>query len=135
MTATRSYNPLHQPTDKQRIAIDTLITGGTHAEAAEAAGVHRVTVSNWATKVPGFKAELNRRRAELLSGTSDRIRELDSQALAIVAASAPVPVDEIVFKFDKRTPILYSPEPPFPVIEIAPLTLVMSVSAPPMNTP
>ena len=68
------------------MAIDVLIAGGTHSEASEAAEVHRVTVSRWVTKVPGFEAELNRRRTELLSERADRIRALDGQALAVVAA-------------------------------------------------
>ncbi len=33
--------------DSQHLAIDVLLTGGTHREAAEAAGVARTTVTEW----------------------------------------------------------------------------------------
>ena len=65
MTTTDDYSWLREVSDRQVLAIDTLVAGGTHQEAAAAAGVHRVTVSNWARRHPGFMAEVNRRRGEL----------------------------------------------------------------------
>jgi hypothetical protein len=44
--------------------------------------VHRVTVSKWFNHHPGFRAELNRRRAELLAHRSDQLRRADELALA-----------------------------------------------------
>jgi hypothetical protein len=71
--------------DRQRLAIEALLTGATHAEAAEQAKVHRVTVSKWVKKHPGFQAELNRRRRELSEQRTARLREFDSAALDAVA--------------------------------------------------
>ena len=64
MTTTASYRPLHQLTASQQLAVTALAAGATHGEAAEEAGVHRVTVTRWARHHPAFIAELNRLRAE-----------------------------------------------------------------------
>ncbi len=85
MTVTKRYKLLQQLTERQYLAIDAILAGSTHAKAAEVAGVHRVTVSTWASTHAEFQAELNRRRSELLSERADRIRSLDALALAVVA--------------------------------------------------
>jgi hypothetical protein len=89
MTTTDDYSWLREVSDRQVLAIDALVAGGTHQEAAAAAGVHRVTVSNWARRHPGFMAEVNRRRGELRAQRTARLRELDEAALELDAA-APV---------------------------------------------
>lgn len=53
----------------------------TDREAAEAAGVNRVTVTNWRNHSPLFAAELNRRRQELWACSADRLRSLLPRAL------------------------------------------------------
>ncbi len=53
--------------DSQHLAIDVLLTGGTHREAAEAAGVARTTVTEWVNHRSEFCRELERRRWQRLS--------------------------------------------------------------------
>lgn len=74
-------------TPTQDIAIDVLASGGTTADAAEAADVSRQTVSKWRNHHPGFQAALNLRRRDLNQERADRIRDLDAQALATVATA------------------------------------------------
>ncbi len=72
---------LRDLTPAQLIAIDALVAGAAKTDAAEVAGVNRVTVSKWANHHPGFQAELNRRRAELVEQRADQIRNIDALAL------------------------------------------------------
>ncbi len=72
-------------TPAQDLAIEVLITGGTTFNASEAANVSRQTISLWRNHHPGFKAALNSRRRELLAERADRVRDLDTQALAVMA--------------------------------------------------
>ena len=58
--APRGSESLHCLTDRQLLALDALLAGATQAEAAEAAGAHRVTVTKWASRHPAFVAELKR---------------------------------------------------------------------------
>jgi len=67
------------------LAIEVLVSGGNTLDASEAAGVARQTVSLWRNHHPGFRANLNTQRRELLAERTDRIRDLDAQALAVVA--------------------------------------------------
>lgn len=43
MDVTKRYQSLRELTNSQIQALDVLVTGGTHTEAADAAGVHRVS--------------------------------------------------------------------------------------------
>ena len=72
-------------TPVQDLAIEVLVGGGTTLSAAKESGVTRQTVSLWRNHHPGFKAALNSRRRELLTERADRIRDLDAQALAVMA--------------------------------------------------
>ena len=81
METTNSYESLRQLSGPQVTAIGELMSGGDHQQAADAAGVHRVTVSKWVNHHPEFQAELNRRRKELLDQRADRIRLMDEIAL------------------------------------------------------
>jgi hypothetical protein len=83
---TKRYKSLRQLTTQQGVAIEALMEGATHAEAADRAGVHRVTVSKWARGHPAFKAELARRRLERHQQHADRLRDLDAAALESVDA-------------------------------------------------
>ena len=81
------YKPhdLLRTTPVQDLAIEVLVGGGTTLTAANESGVTRQTVSLWRNHHPGFKAALNSRRRELLTERADRIRDLDTQALAVIA--------------------------------------------------
>jgi hypothetical protein len=87
--------------DRQRLAIEALVTGATQTEAAEKARVHRVTVSNWVNKHPGFQAELNRRRHELNEQRTARLHELDATALEAVATRLEAEDPEFAMKWLK----------------------------------
>ena len=75
--------PLQLPelTDKQLAAINALVSGAGDREAADAAGVHRVTVTRWRLYNPAFRARLNERRADLWRSSLDRLRDLLPKAL------------------------------------------------------
>jgi hypothetical protein len=53
----------------------------TDGATAEAVGVHRVTVTKWRNCDAYFEAELNRRRTEVWSASTDRLRALLPRAL------------------------------------------------------
>jgi hypothetical protein len=50
--------------DRQSIAIDALVAGSTHLEAAKLAGVQRTTVTAWCNHNFPFIAERNQRRED-----------------------------------------------------------------------
>ena len=70
--------------DRQSIAIDVLITGSTHLEAARLAGVQRSTVTGWCNKNIIFIAEWNRRRKQRLAAAGERLHEVTVAALDAV---------------------------------------------------
>jgi hypothetical protein len=98
---TDSYKALRELSERQQIALEALLEGKTHAEAAERAGVHRVTVSKWSAGHPAFQAELNRRRAEINVQRAARLRELDAAALDAVAAQLETNDAEFAMKWLK----------------------------------
>jgi hypothetical protein len=72
-------------TDKQSIAIDALVGGATHREAAEAAGVQRTTVTSWCNHHIAFIAELNLRRRQRLQAVGDKLHEAVGAAVGVLA--------------------------------------------------
>src|SRR5262245_42807538 len=82
--ATNGYKRLHGLTVEQQNAVDLLVTGRTDAEAADAVGVHRVTITRWRLHDAHFQAALNRRRQEVWGESLDRLRALVPQALAVL---------------------------------------------------
>ena len=72
-------------TDRQSIAINALVSGATHLEAAKLAGVERSTVTGWCNKNIIFIAEWNRRRRQRLTAAGERLHEATSTALDVVA--------------------------------------------------
>jgi hypothetical protein len=70
--------------DSKLIAIDTLLTGATHREAAVAAGVARTTVTEWVNHQGEFRSELERRRLERAVAVNDRVGAAIDQALRVV---------------------------------------------------
>ena len=73
--------------DRQSIALDTLVSGATHREAAEAAGVQRSTVTAWCNHNIVFITEWNRRRRQRLAAAGERLHEAIGAALDAVAES------------------------------------------------
>ena len=73
--------------DKQSIAIDALIGGATHREAAEKASVERTTVTGWCNHHIAFKAELNARRQQRLQMVGEQLQEALGAAIGVLAAS------------------------------------------------
>ncbi len=82
---TKDYKRLHELHVEHQRAIDALLEGCTDAEAADHAGVHRVTVTQWRLYHLLFRAELNRRRAEELGTAAETLRGLLPEALETLA--------------------------------------------------
>jgi hypothetical protein len=80
------YELLLQLSPSQSLAVEVLDRGGTHSEAAEAAGVDRTTVARWATRHPAFVAELGRRRLDRARSNARRLAEIDLQAIGEISA-------------------------------------------------
>ena len=70
--------------NKQHLAIDALLTGGTHREAAEAAGVARTTVTEWVNHHSEFCHELERRRWQRAEHVNDRVGALTARSLDVI---------------------------------------------------
>ena len=70
--------------DSQHLAIDVLLTGGTHREAAEAAGVARTTVTEWVNHRSEFCRELKRRRWQRAEQVNDRVGALTTRSLDVI---------------------------------------------------
>ena len=70
--------------DSQHLAIDVLLSGGTHREASEAAGVARTTVTEWVNHRSEFCRELERRRWQRAEQVNDRIGALTGRALDVI---------------------------------------------------
>jgi aryl-alcohol dehydrogenase-like predicted oxidoreductase len=98
---TNGYKSLRELSDRKLVAIDALLTGATHSEAADQAGVHRVTVSKWVSGHPAFQAELSRRRQERNEQRAARLRELDEAALDAVAHQLDTSDSEFALKWLK----------------------------------
>ena len=71
--------------DAKLIAIDVLMTGATHREAAAAAGVQRSTVTGWVHHHIGFITELAQRRQQRAQATGDLLDETITAALRLLA--------------------------------------------------
>lgn len=84
MSLQEPIDPVSYLSDRQLIAIDSIVAGNTMTEAAEHAGVSRATLYNW-LKLVAFQAELNRRRAELHDHVNDLIRVADRSAMVQTA--------------------------------------------------
>ena len=71
-------------TSPQQVAIEALVAGATHAEAATAAGVARESVTRWSGHHPGFQATLNMYRSALATEQADFARRIRGKALAAI---------------------------------------------------
>ena len=70
--------------ERQHLAIDVLLIGGTHDVAAETAGVCRTTVTGWVNHHIQFITELERRRQERSAHLSDLMGEALVKAVEVV---------------------------------------------------
>jgi hypothetical protein len=84
VVAAKDDISLLQLNERQLLALDALSLGRTHDEAAEAAGVHRVTISTWSVHHPGFIAERNRRKLEMARSASERGRVMVARAVDVI---------------------------------------------------
>jgi hypothetical protein len=82
---TDRYQSLLRLTASQVSAVEALDAGSTHADAAQTAGVNRVTVTRWVHHHPAFQAELNRRRLERLERLAARADSVTVTALDVIA--------------------------------------------------
>ncbi len=89
MTAvdTDRYQSLLDLSGSQLTALEIIETGGTHTEAANAAGVHRVTVTKWCHHHPAFIAERNRRQIERAERVAAMADEATVRAIEVVTAA------------------------------------------------
>ena len=122
----------------KQAAAEALAIGATHAEAAEAAGVARETVSRWAAHHPGFQAAYALYRAALTDAKATRLRRIHEKALDAVETGldagtidplavlrivtppadspAPITVPTAAELFDAETRRLRYNLPPAPVV-------------------
>jgi len=86
------------PTDAlsvaQLAAVDALLAGATDADAADAAGVTRQTVSGWKHHHPAVVAALNAGRAAMWERSADRLRSLVPKAIAVLEAALDSPLPD-----------------------------------------
>ena len=96
---TASNNSLHELTPEQVLAVIALSTGGTHSQAAEAAGVHRVTVSKWSNHHPAFVAALATLRRDAVMEARAAALRITRTALDVVFATIDAGDVEAAFKW------------------------------------
>ncbi len=82
--ASDRYKLLLELSPGQGLALEVIDRGGTHAEAAEVAGVDRTTVSRWMSKHPAFIAERNRRRLDRFREHEERLGVIDRLAIGAI---------------------------------------------------
>ena len=75
------HNPTVDISDRQRVAIESLVAAGTQTDAAVAAGVTRQTVNSWVNHDIGFIVELNQRRHEQRRISAQRLQTAISAAI------------------------------------------------------
>jgi transposase-like protein len=78
MEHTTDSTPL---TTVQQCVVNALAAGSTLTDAAEAYGVHRVTVYRWMKTYKPFSAALHRARAEFVLASRDKLYNLSNRAL------------------------------------------------------
>ena len=84
MTTEDNQTQPHPVSDRQLLAIDALLTGATHSEAADIAGVHRCTVTGWVNHHIGFITELNQRRHQRNLSSADLLHSVIHDALRLL---------------------------------------------------
>jgi hypothetical protein len=95
----KSRQPTFRPLSvAQLTAIDLLVMGKPDADAAEAAGVTRPTVTDWRNHHPVFIATLNARRSGLWADAHERLRALVGKVIenletAVQEGKIPVSIE------------------------------------------
>ena len=84
MTTQDNQTQPHPVSDRQLLAIEALLTGATHSEAADSAGVHRCTVTGWVNHHIGFITELNQRRHQRNLASADLLHSVIHDALQLL---------------------------------------------------
>lgn len=82
--AARLRAALVELTPAQAVAVEAIATGSTHAEAAEAAGVARETVTRWSNHHPGFQVALDRHRHAFAADAAGAALRIRGKALASI---------------------------------------------------
>jgi hypothetical protein len=77
----KRYKNENELAPEQKLAIHLLVTGHSDQHAADAAHVHRTTITRWRLYDPTFQTELHRQREALWLNNLDRLRSLMSHAL------------------------------------------------------
>jgi hypothetical protein len=73
-------------TTVQQCVVNALAAGSTLTDAAEAYGVHRVTIYRWMKSSKPFSAALHRARAEFVLARRDDLHHLSNRALETLLA-------------------------------------------------
>jgi hypothetical protein len=105
VTATADYQSLHRLSPAQALAVAALASGQTQEEAAEAAGVHRVSVTRWANHHPAFRAELNRLRAEAAAEVRARVVRVTTLAVDVVEQALSAGSEDAAFRWLRLVPV------------------------------
>src|ERR1022692_1516248 len=79
-------DPLPPPPTVQRSVVNPLAAVSTLTDAAEAYGVHRVTIYRWMKTCQPFSAALHRARAEFVLARRDDLYHLSTRALETLLA-------------------------------------------------
>jgi hypothetical protein len=70
--------------ERQRVALELMLTGATLTAVANAVSIGRKTLYRWRTEDPAFQAELHRRRHEILDSSVDRFRSVLGKSLDLL---------------------------------------------------
>ncbi len=106
--ATNRDSALHQLDMQQNLAVVALANGATHDAAADAAGVHRTTVTRWANHHPAFIAQRNRLQAEAAATAAAEAatvrRRITTAALETIEAEIAAGNADAAFRWLKVSP-------------------------------
>ena len=81
---TKGDAPNWELTPQQQTAVDVIVSGKNYQETADAIGVTRPTVSQWANHDPGFQAMLNQRRQEVRRELVAGLQALAPKAMRVL---------------------------------------------------
>jgi hypothetical protein len=127
---TDSYQSLHRLTPAQVLAVTSLAGGATHQEAAEAAGVHRVTVTRWTKHHPEVIAELNRIRADAAIEAHAQVVRVSRAALGVIEDAVRAGSVDAAFKWLRIVPLAEVTTPPTGPLESAGVVDYVRLSMP-----
>ena len=96
----------------QQCVVNALAAGSTLTDAAEAGGVHRVTVYRWMKTRKDFSAALHRARAEFVLARRDDLHHISNRALETLLAILDNPQASPAVLFRTAAFILQRPQMP-----------------------